>query len=63
MDFGPAPRRITGALAFLAELDAFADECVATGAWEDELTARRRAREGVQPIGELGNEDVQVKAL
>jgi hypothetical protein len=40
-----APRRVTGALHFLAELDAFARECVAAGIWDDELTQRRRQRD------------------
>lgn len=37
-------RRLSGALRFFAEIEAFADECVATGLWDDDLTARRRQR-------------------
>ncbi len=55
-------RRISGALRILAELSAVAGECAASGAWDDELTARRRQREDAR-AGELRSEDVQVKAL
>ncbi len=51
--------RLTGALQFLAELHAFAAECAQTGAFDDELAARRRQRAGA----ETRQEDVQVKAL
>jgi hypothetical protein len=44
-------RRAAGALAFLAELELFAIECAATGAWDDELTARRRRqRDGLGTV-------------
>ena len=55
--------RVTGALQFLAELHAFAVECAATGVWDDELTARRRQREGARAGADIRQGDVQVKAL
>ena len=55
-------RRVTGALRMLAELSAVAAECAAAGVWADELTARRRQR-GDARVGDLRNDDYQVKAL
>jgi len=43
------PRRLAGAVRFVAELSAVAAECARTGAWADELTARRRLRDDVTP--------------
>jgi hypothetical protein len=45
MNASSDPRRLVGALRFVAELSAVAAECARTGAWSDELTARRRLRE------------------
>jgi hypothetical protein len=56
-------RRAAGALAFLAEVELFARECAATGAWDDELAARRRRqRDG---LGTVENREGRsnVKAL
>jgi hypothetical protein len=50
-------RRVVGALRFLAELSAVAEECASAGVWDDELTARRRQR------GADVREEQQVKAL
>lgn len=55
-------RRLHGALRFVNELQAFADECVATGVWDDDLTARRRLREGAAGDERRG-EETKVKAL
>jgi hypothetical protein len=54
-------RRVAGALRFLAELSAVAEECAAAGVWDDELTARRRQR--VDTRGVEIREEHQVKAL
>ena len=54
-------RRVVGALRFLAELSAVAEECAAAGVWDDELTARRRQR--VDTRGVEIREEHQVKAL
>ncbi|MDB5073594.1 MAG: hypothetical protein JWM87_4705 [Candidatus Eremiobacteraeota bacterium] len=54
-------RRVAGALRFLAELSAVAQECAAAGVWDDELTARRRQR--VDTRGVEIREEHQVKAL
>ena len=54
-------RRVVGALRFLAELTAVAQECVAAGVWDDELTARRRQR--VDARGVILHEELEVKAL
>ncbi len=54
-------RRVAGALRFLAELSAVAEECAAAGVWDDELTARRRQR--IDPRGTESHEEHQVKAL
>jgi hypothetical protein len=44
------PRRLVGALRFIAELSAVAAECARSGAWSDELTARRRLRDEVAVV-------------
>ena len=62
MSFTTDPRRIRGALDFLAELEAVALECAQTGVWDDELTIRRRQREDIRPGLPLPSE-AQVKAL
>jgi hypothetical protein len=63
MDSPIASRRVVGALEFLAELQLFADECIATGVWDDDLTARRRRQhEGAQVI-EPRQEATRMKAL
>ena len=54
-------RRVAGALRFLAELSALAEDCAAAGVWDDELTARRRQR--VDARGVEIREEHQVKAL
>jgi hypothetical protein len=58
-----ARRRAAGALEFLAELELFAVECVATGAWDDDLTARRRRQRDDLNGVENRNEGIHVKAL
>lgn len=63
MDFAPPPRQIAGSLRFLAELRAVADECAATGVWDDELTARRRQRDDGRITTESGRAELEVKAL
>lgn len=55
------PRRVAGALAFAVDLEAFARDCVATGAWDDELAQRRRQRDDAR--GSLAAEELRVKAL
>jgi hypothetical protein len=63
MDSTPDPKRVVGALRFLAELSAIAAECAtATGLWDDELTARRRQRLDARTGADLA-EELQVKAL
>ncbi|MEA2689326.1 MAG: hypothetical protein QOJ39_1117 [Candidatus Eremiobacteraeota bacterium] len=54
-------RRVVGALRFLADLSAVAEECAAAGVWDDELTARRRQR--IDARGAEPREEHQVKAL
>jgi hypothetical protein len=64
MDFQPNPKRAASAHRFLAELSAVAAECaLATGVWDDELTARRRQRIDARAIGDVRGEELQVKAL
>ena len=59
----PSPRHISAALRFLAELNAVAAEFAASGgAWDDELTARRRLRDDSRG-SEILSEERQVKAL
>ena len=55
------PKRVVGALRFLAELSDAASECA--GVWDDELTARRRQRVDARSLGENFTEELQVKAL
>ena len=55
------PKRVVGALRFLAELSEAAAECA--GVWDDELTARRRQRIGSRAAGDVHIEELQVKAL
>ncbi|HYW53335.1 MAG TPA: hypothetical protein VFF00_05035 [Candidatus Elarobacter sp.] len=55
-------RCVAGALRFLAELSSVAEECAATGVWDDELTARRRQRDDSRGSG-VRAEEIQVKAL
>jgi hypothetical protein len=63
MDSPIASRSVAGALEFLADLQVFADECVATGLWDDDLTARRRRQhEGAQVI-QPHQEATRMKAL
>ena len=62
MSFPTESRRIRGALAFLAELQAVALECAETGALDDELSLRRRQRDDVRPAP-LHATEAQVKAL
>jgi hypothetical protein len=63
MDSLPDPKRVVGAIRFLAELSAVAAECAnATGLWDDELTARRRQRTDARTAGDI-REELQVKAL
>lgn len=62
MDSPSETRRLPGALRFLAEIEAFADECVATGVWDDDLTARRRQR-GAARGEDRRNEELGMKAL
>jgi hypothetical protein len=63
MDFTPPPRQVPGVLRFLAELQSVAAELDATGAWDDELTARRRQRDDVRTAGDSQVLERQVKAL
>jgi hypothetical protein len=60
MEPTPNRRRIAGALRFLADLDAFARECVATGVWNDELTQRRRQRDETRDT-DAAESQVQVR--
>ena len=62
MDLTTEPRRIRGALAFVAELEALALEAAQSGAWGDELSIRRRERDYARPSTPLPTE-AQVKAL
>ncbi|GAC1578894.1 MAG: hypothetical protein NVS3B7_12690 [Candidatus Elarobacter sp.] len=59
----PDPKRVVGALRFLAELASIAAECDATGIWDDELAARRRQRDDTRVSGETTAEVLTVKAL
>ncbi len=43
------PKRLVGALRFVAELSAVAAEC-SRGAWSDELSVRRRLRDDVAEV-------------
>jgi hypothetical protein len=56
-------QRIAGAFRFVAELSAVAEECAATGAWSDELTARRRQRVLSPKPARAGSEERRAKAL
>jgi hypothetical protein len=58
-----ASRSVAGALDFLAELQLFAQECVATGLWEDELTARRRHQREDAHVVQPRQKAKQMKAL
>jgi hypothetical protein len=62
MDERPPGRRIAGTLRFLAELQSVAAECAAAGAWNDELSSRRRQRDEVR-FPEIRGEERQVEAL
>jgi hypothetical protein len=44
------PRRLAGALRFVAELSSVAAECARGDGWNDELTARRKLREEVVAV-------------
>jgi hypothetical protein len=60
----PYPRRrAAGALEFVAELELFALECVATGAWDDDLTARRRRQRDEVMLAETRDGGTSAKAL
>jgi hypothetical protein len=61
MESPPPLHRVSGALAFVAELHEFALECAATGVWDDDLAARRRQREEMR--GSEYREQPDVKAL
>lgn len=62
MDAPASGRRAAGALRFLAELQAVAAECAATGVWDDEFSTRRRQREEHRNL-EIRSEERVVKAL
>jgi hypothetical protein len=62
MDHPASSRRVAGTLRFLAELQSIAAECAAAGAWDDELTTRRRQRDDVHAT-QTSSEERQVKAL
>jgi hypothetical protein len=47
MNAASDPRRLAGALRFVAELSSVAAESVRAGAWRDDLTTRRKLREEV----------------
>jgi hypothetical protein len=51
MNAASDPRRLAGALRFVAELSSVAAESVRDGAWRDELTTRRKLREEVAAAG------------
>lgn len=54
MDAALDPRRISGALRFVAELSAVAAECARADEGTDELTARRRLRDEAVPAVNRG---------
>jgi hypothetical protein len=47
MNESPDPRRLAGALRFVAELSAVAAESAHSGAWNDDLAVRRRRRDEI----------------
>ena len=63
MDSPQHTRRISGALRFVRDLHAFADECAALGVWDDDLTARRRRRDDVRVDDARTSKELQVKVL